>query len=202
MNLKTILSALPFVTLLVACNSSLVAPTTADSATACSDAEPRSREKPPIDRTQIETAQSKWCAALVEIGKVGASGGDAEALASKVLSSAYNYDAGIVLFKPTLTFGDKTFRLTKAGALAYFVGGSPAFPDDQGFARKQWAKCKPEIAGVFVDANVALAMGNVHLEGVNGDKVTVDKTFGYLRGEDGTLRIVLHHSSLPYARPK
>jgi hypothetical protein len=27
----------------------------------------------------------------------------------------------------------------------------------------------------------------------------VDKTWGYVRGPDGKLRIVLHHSSLPYS---
>ena len=27
----------------------------------------------------------------------------------------------------------------------------------------------------------------------------VDKTWGYVRGPEGNLRIVLHHSSLPYS---
>lgn len=31
-----------------------------------------------------------------------------------------------------------------------------------------------------------------------GNRTTVDKTRGYVRGPDGNLRIVLHHSSLPY----
>jgi hypothetical protein len=31
-----------------------------------------------------------------------------------------------------------------------------------------------------------------------GNMTTVDKTWGYVRGADGKLRIVLHHSSLPY----
>jgi len=119
-----------------------------------------------------------------------------------VLSKAYDYDAGIVLFKPTLTFGAQTFRPTKQGALAYFVGGDPSFPDDSGFALKQWVKCESKIVGVVVHGDMALAMGNVHLEDAKGSKVTVDKTFGYLRQDDGSLRIVLHHSSLPYVPAK
>jgi hypothetical protein len=53
-------------------------------------------------------------------------GGDAKKVASQVLDSAYNYqDGNMTLFKPTLTSGAQTFRLTKQGALAYFVGGKP-----------------------------------------------------------------------------
>ena len=41
-------------------------------------------------------------------------------------------------------------------------------------------------------------MGNVHFTHKDGSVTTVDKSFGYQRGEDGNLRIVLHHSSLPF----
>ena len=175
------------------------------AAAACTSQAPASATAPrapapvaPITRAQIEVAQATWCDALVRIGQVSAAGGDARAVAAEVLSSAYGYDHGPTLFKPTLTHGAQTFRLTKAGALAYFVGGDPAYPDDDGFARKQWVRCTPEIAGVVVSGDMALAMGNVHLQDAKGTKVTVDKTFGYQRDDRGVLRIVLHHSSLPY----
>jgi hypothetical protein len=119
-----------------------------------------------------------------------------------VLSTAYAYDDGPVLFKPTLAHGAQTFRMTKDGALAYFVGGDPAYPDDHGFALKQWVRCEPAIAGVVVQDGMAIAMGNVHLENAKGEKVMVDKTFGYRRDATGQLRIVLHHSSLPYTPAK
>jgi hypothetical protein len=32
-----------------------------------------------------------------------------------------------------------------------------------------------------------------------GNVTKVDKTWGYARGADGGLKIVLHHSSLPYS---
>ncbi len=207
MSSVTTIHCFPMLTLLLslvpsaACDPTRPGPTTPDDRGG-SESDAESAAAKPIERAQVEAAQAKWCEALVEIGRVGAAGGDAKALATRVLSSAYDYDAGTVLFKPTLTSGDKTFRMTKAGALAYFVGGDPAFPDDQGFALKQWTKCRPEIAGVFADGDVAISMGNVHLESAKGDRVTVDKTFGYVRHEDGSLRIVLHHSSLPYTPPK
>ena len=155
-----------------------------------------------INLAQVELAQRAWCDALIEIGRVGASGGDAQAVAAKVLSTAYDYDTGTVLFKPTLTFGSQTFRMSRAGALAYFVGGDPSYPDDKGFARKQWVKCEPTIAGIVAADAMAVAMGKVALEDVHGNQVTVDKTFGYRRTDDGQLRIVVHHSSLPYSPPK
>lgn len=154
--------------------------------------------QPPIDRAQVEVAQRAWCDALIDIGQVSATGGDARAAAARVLSTAYDYDQGTVLFKPTLTFGAQTFRMTKAGAMAYFVGGDPAFPDDHGFALKQWVTCQPAVVDIVARGDMAIAMGNVHLTDHKGAKVTVDKTFGYRRGDDGALRIVLHHSSLPY----
>jgi hypothetical protein len=36
-----------------------------------------------------------------------------------------------VAFKPTLTQQPQTFRGTKAGALAYFVGGNATYPNDK-----------------------------------------------------------------------
>ena len=60
------------------------------------------------------------------------------------------------------------------------------------------AASAPEIEGFVSNGNTAMAMGNVHLMNKAGEIVTVDKSFGYTRGKDGELRIVLHHSSLPY----
>ena len=154
---------------------------------------------PPIAQADVEAAQRGWCDALLSIAKLSAAGGDAAGEAASVLSSAYAYDAGPVLFKPTLTFGAQTFRFDKAGALAYFVGGDPAYPDDKGFARKPWTSCTPEIRNWLTDGDIAIAMGNVHFVDSTGAKVMVDKTFGYKRNPAGVLQIVLHHSSLPYA---
>ena len=63
-----------------------------------------------ITYAEVNAAQQAWCDALVQIGKLKEEGGDYKAFASEVLSSAYNYDSGKVFFKPTLTFGDQTFR--------------------------------------------------------------------------------------------
>ena len=152
-----------------------------------------------LTEEEVLAAQKAWGAALIQISQDYAEGGleKATATASAVLDQAYGYNLGPVLFKPTLASGDKTFRTTQEGALAYFVGGNPDFPDS-GFALKGWQEFTFENAAVLINDNMALTMGNVMLTNADGDVTTVDKTWGFLRDDAGDLRIVLHHSSLPF----
>jgi hypothetical protein len=41
-------------------------------------------------------------------------------------------------------------------------------------------------------------MGNVDLTDSSGKLTTVDKIWAFVREPDGEIRIVLHHSSLPF----
>lgn len=154
-----------------------------------------------ISETEVQAAQQAWCKALVDISATHASSGQpaAKALAEKVIDSAYGYQMGAVLFKPTLTVSPQTFRTTRAGALAYFVGGDPAFPKDSGFALKGWTRCDVANTAMFIDGDSATTMGKVHITGKDGKVTTVDKTWQFVRDDAGKLRIVLHHSSLEFA---
>lgn len=153
-----------------------------------------------ISEAEVREAQQAWGNALVQISTAHDSKGRKAAtdLAKKVIDSAYGYQYGTVLFKPTLASGDQTFRTTRAGALAYFVGGDKSFPKDSGFALKGWRAFRTENASVFINGDMALTMGKVHLTDKNGQVTTVDKTWGFKKDPSGTLKIVLHHSSLPY----
>lgn len=154
-----------------------------------------------ITQSEVQAAQQAWCKALVDISTTGAQSGPAaaKALAEKVIDSAYGYQMGAVLFKPTLTTNPQTFRPTRAGALAYFVGGDPAFPKDTGFALKGWTKCEPVNNAIFIAGDSATSMGKVHFTGKDGKVTTVDKTWKYVKDDAGNLRIVVHHSSLEFA---
>ncbi len=153
-----------------------------------------------ISETEVLAAQKAWCGALVSISGAYAAQGmpAAKALAEKVIDAAYGYQMGVVLFKPTLTVAPQTFRTTRAGALAYFVGGDAAFPKDTGFALKQWSKCEIANSGIFIAGNSATTMGNVNISDKDGKVTTVDKTWMFVKDAAGALRIVVHHSSLPY----
>jgi hypothetical protein len=153
-----------------------------------------------ISEAEVLAAQKDWCQALVDISATGARQGQpaAKALAEKVIDAAYAYQMGAVLFKPTLTVNPQTFRTTRAGALAYFVGGDPAFPKDTGFALKGWTKCDVVNAAIFIAGDSATTMAKVNITGKDGKVTTVDKTWKFVKDDAGKLRIAVHHSSLEY----
>lgn len=157
-----------------------------------------------ITYDEVNAAQQAWCDALVAIGKLKEEGGDYKAYAENIISEAYNYDYGKVFFKPTLAFGEQTFRNTKKGALAYFVGGDPDYPNDKGFALKPWVKARYDNAGndnegIQIYGSVAITMGNVWVTDKDGNEVMVDKTWVFKKELDGKLRIIVHKSALPYS---
>lgn len=153
-----------------------------------------------ITESEVLAAQKAWGDALVAISTTYEQKGieAARALAEKVIDQAYAYQFAPVLFKPTLTVAPQTFRPTRAGALAYFVGGDPNFPLDKGFALKGWRKVEIQNLGIFIAGDSATTMGNVILTDKDGKTTTVDKTWVFLKDDTGKLRIVLHHSSLPF----
>jgi hypothetical protein len=156
-----------------------------------------------ITYDEVNAAQQAWCDALVKIGQLKEEGGDYKAYAAQVLSEAYNYDHGKVFFKPTLAYGAQTFRNDKKGALAYFIGGDPDYPDDKGFALKPWVKARYDNAGdknegIQIYGSVAITMGNVWVTDKDGNEVMVDKTWVFKKGKDGKLRIIVHKSALPF----
>lgn len=157
----------------------------------------------PITKEEVEAAQIAWGNALVAIATEYDTKGHAaaKALAEKVIDSAYGYNLGPVLFKPTLANGEgeQTFRTSRDGAVSYFVGGNPKFAQDGGFALKSWRSFEIKNAGILITGNSAISMGHVTVIDAKGNRTTVDKTWGYVRGPDGALRIVLHHSSIPYS---
>lgn len=153
-----------------------------------------------ISESEVLAAQEAWGKALVAISTTHETQGikAAKALAERVIDEAYGYQLGVVLFKPTLTMAPQTFRTTRAGALAYFVGDDPNFPDDKGFALNGWRKVEIKNVGMFISGNTATTMGNVIITDKDGKITTVDKTWQFLKDDQGKLRIILHHSSLPF----
>ena len=109
------------------------------------------------------------------------------------------YQVGPVLFKPTMASGDQTFRTTRQGAVSYFVGGDPAYPGDHGFALKGWRAVEVRNAGILLNGDTATTMGHVTMTDKSGKRTTVDKTWTFKKDDKGQVRIVVHHSSLPFA---
>lgn len=156
----------------------------------------------PITEADVNAAQQAWCDGLVKISQTAKEGGDAKAVAGQVIDDLYDYQEGVVFFNPTLAYGKNTFRPTRAGALAYFVGGNKEFPEDTGFALKDWVKVRYDNnaakKGIQIHGDIAITMGNVYLTNAQGEEVMVDKTFVFRRCQDGKLRLCVHKSALPF----
>ena len=159
-------------------------------------------EAAPITEADVNAAQQAWCDGLVKISKTAKEGGDAKAVAGQVIDELYDYQEGVVFFKPTLASGKNTFRPTRSGALSYFVGGNKEFPEDTGFALKDWVKVRYDNnaaeKGIQIHGDIAITMGNVYLTNAKGEEVMVDKTFVFRRCQDGKLRLCVHKSALPF----
>ena len=149
-----------------------------------------------ITREEVINVQKTWGDAIVSIGKAYSNKGNYKALAVKTVDTLYGYDEGAVLFKPTKAL-KKQFRLTKEDALSYFATG--IVHEDDGFAIQPWNKVRFENAGIIIDNDSAIAMGNYYFTDVNtGKEVKAEFTFGYFKDENRKLLINVHHSSFPY----
>ena len=150
----------------------------------------------PITKADVAEAQQAWGEGIVTIGKAFSEGEDYTEAAEEHIERFYAYGSHPVLFKPTLA-AEEQFRGDFDGALSYFVGGS--IDEDNGFAIAPYTNVRWENEATFVDSDSAMAMGNYYFTRTSGEEVKVEYSFGYVRDNEGELKIVLHHSSLPYA---
>ena len=153
-----------------------------------------------IKETDLTDALAQWGRELITISTTYEEKGieQATSIASEMLDRIYGFEFGPILFKPTLSGGEQTFRTTKRGALSYFVGHDPNYPADTGFGIKFWREVKSETSAIMIEDTVAMWMGWVMFTNKERNMVKVDKSFCFRRSQSGELKIVLHHSSLPY----
>nr|WP_010131522.1 hypothetical protein [Microbulbifer agarilyticus] len=144
-----------------------------------------------ISKEEVLAAQKGWGEGIVKIGKAE----DPKQAAIDHIDKFYAYGMGPVLFKPTLASVDQ-FRGTKKEALSYFIGQD--MEEDKGFALAPYTNVRWENEGVITDGDSALAMGNYFFTKEDGEEVKVEYSFGYVKDEDGNVKINLHHSSLPF----
>ena len=129
----------------------------------------------PITEEMVNAAQQAWCDGLMHIGAVDAEGGDVRDAATEFVDALYDYAEGTVFFKPTLAYGKSTFRSTKRGAISYFVGGDPDFPEDTGFALKRWVKVWYDNNAaenrIQIHGDIAITMGNLYPQNAAGARL-------------------------------
>jgi hypothetical protein len=154
----------------------------------------------PITVAEVEAAQRAWGDALVAIATEHDRNGQAAAkrLAERVVDSAYaTIWARSCSSRPWLPLRPPSAPTARAPS-PISSAAIPVIRATTGFALKGWRSYEIKNAGILITGSSATSMGNVTVIDSKGARTTVDKTWGYVRGPDGKLRIVLHHSSLPY----
>lgn len=150
-----------------------------------------------ITKEQIVNIQNSWGEGVVKIGSLKDNRTECENFASQFLDELYNFESGLVSFKPTKCSLEQ-FRPTKPEALSYFIAGeNRACEEDKGFAIQPWTKVRFENSNLILEENRALVMGNYFFTDLNGSEAKVEYTFSY-KLVNGKLKIDLHHSSFPY----
>ena len=148
---------------------------------------------------EIEKAQEKWGKGIVKIGELKDSIKECRMFTIDFINKMYDYENGIVQFKPTKA-SDFQFRGDVKAALSYFIGSDSDFIEDKGFALNPWVKVDFENNSINIINDIAIAMGNYFFTDNDGGKTKVEYSFVYKKNDIGDLKIILHHSSLPYSK--
>lgn len=157
-----------------------------------------------VSKDDVLAVQSKWAKTIETISATQTNGGDFVQTAADAAGELYAYGHTEVLFKPTMA-SEYQFRPTPKSAISYFIGGSNVdggYDEDDGFAingGKGWSKCVYDNHNIVIKSDIALAMGNYYFTcATTNEETKAEYTFGYIRCNDGVVRIFLHHSSLPH----
>ena len=148
---------------------------------------------------EIEKAQEKWGKGIVKIGELKDTLKECRMFTIDFINKMYDYENGIVQFKPTKA-SDFQFRGDLKAALSYFIGSDSDFNEDKGFALNPWVKVDFENNSINIINDIAIAMGNYFFTDNDGGKTKVEYSFVYKKNDIGDLKIILHHSSLPYSK--
>jgi len=150
-----------------------------------------------ITKQEIENAQKTWGQGVVHIGTLQSDMKQCQEYTQNFVNELYDFDSKSVLFKPTKAAIEQ-FRLSKEGAISYFIGGNAGYDEDKGFALQPWTQVRFENASLILEENRAIAMGNYFFTDIQGGETKVEYTFGYYKTTSGALKIDVHHSSLPF----
>lgn len=150
-----------------------------------------------ITKEEVLKAQQDWGNALVEIGKLFLENKDYHTAAEKMVDELYGYDERTVLFKPTKA-SELPFRLTKEGAVSYFVRGNDNYPEDLGFALQPITEVHFKNAAIDISEYEAVSMGHYFFTNLAGEHLKVEFTMVFYRAANKKLKLWLHHSSFPF----
>jgi len=143
----------------------------------------------------IINIQKEWASGIVKMGQLSNDRDSLESFTSDFLDKIYDFD-NQVLFKPTKAANEQ-FRNTKGSAYSYFIAGdNRECQEDNGFALSNWTEIIFDNSNIIINEDIAIAMGNYTFKN-EASKIKVEYSFVY-KNYGNEIKIILHHSSLPY----
>lgn len=150
-----------------------------------------------ITEEEVKIAQQQWGDGIVHIGKLFSEKKDYKKAAEEFVDKNYGFDERTVLFKPTKA-SERPFRVTKEGAVSYFVSGNDKYPEDQGFALLPITDVRFKNTAISISENEAVSMGHYFFTNPEGEQLKVEYTMVFYRSKDRSVKLWLHHSSFPF----
>ena len=143
----------------------------------------------------IINIQKEWASGIVKMGELSNDRDSLESFTSDFLDKIYDFD-NQVLFKPTKAANEQ-FRNSKGSAYSYFIAGDDReCQEDNGFALSNWTEILFDNSNIIINEDIAIAMGNYTFKN-ESSKIKVEYSFVY-KNYGNEIKIILHHSSLPY----
>ena len=146
-------------------------------------------------KEEIINIQKEWASGIVKMGELSNNRDSLESFTSDFLDKIYDFQ-NQVLFKPTKAANEQ-FRNSKGSALSYFIAGDDReCQEDNGFALSNWTEILFDNSNIIINEDIAIAMGNYTFKN-EASKIKVEYSFVY-KNYGNEIKIILHHSSLPY----
>ena len=143
----------------------------------------------------IINIQKEWASGIVKMGELSNDRDSLESFTSDFLDKIYDFD-NQVLFKPTKAANEQ-FRNSKGSAYSYFIAcDDRECQEDNGFALSNWTEILFDNSNIIINEDIAIAMGNYTFKN-EASKIKVEYSFVY-KNYGNKIKIILHHSSLPY----
>ena len=145
----------------------------------------------------ISDIQQKWGNSIIEIGKAYLDKKDYLKLTENFIDELYYFNQGKVLFKPTKA-SHKQFRNKRNEFISYFIGHNKVSDEDKGFALEPWKDIYFQNFDFITYDDIVISMGNYLFTDYENKKTKVEYSFGYMLNQESKLKIIFHHSSIPY----
>ncbi len=149
-------------------------------------------------QAKVFKIQNEWANSIIKIGKAYLEKKDYISLTNEVLDNLYFFDKGKILFKPTKAY-KKQFRRYKEDFISYFIGHNKVSDEDKGFALEPWKRIYFENFDIITIDKITISMGNYFFINYKDEKIKVEYSFGYSFDKNNKLKIIFHHSSIPFS---